>query len=184
MSNGDPQAVFVNGQVIGIEPTYLDHPIDKLEPLPCLDPEREIKVRFLGLLGNALGELQGPLEAGDARIALTRFYAIGMALGLPCVDGLTMTEAARRCDCSRASISHIAGQFRDVNGLPNSPHMKASSASANYREARVLHLEIAAMPAEQLLKYYDELDPDAQLKFLRNPDYKKRLKAAVNQQKL
>jgi hypothetical protein len=176
--------VMVNGQAQGAEPICWDHPIDRLEPLSVSDPERDIKVRFLGILGNSFGELQGALEKGDARFALQRFYGIAFALGLTCVDYLTMTEAAKRCGCSRALISRIAVNFCELNGLPPSHHMKQNGASTSYREARFRHLDINAMNDENLIAHYESLDPESQLRFLGNPDYKKRLKKVVDLQKL
>jgi hypothetical protein len=171
--------VLMNGKVIGLEPTYSNHPMNELEPLLRTDPEREVKVRFLGVLGNALSELQAPLEAGDARLALQRFYGVAMAVGLPCVADVTMTEAARRCNCSRAIISHICGQFCELNGLPNSHHQKGAAGSPHYRAGRLRHIEIVAMSDDVLVRYYESLDPEAQLRFLKNHDYKRRLKNAV-----
>ena len=172
-----------NGQDRQVEGSYTRHPVQDIEPLLEIDPVRSIQVRFLQILGNAFGELQGPLEAGDLRRVRVLFYGIAMSLGLPCVTNITMTKAAAMAGCSKALISHYAIAFANLNGLPPSPAMKSAGAGDAYRDARNTHLEVAWMDSEQLIQHYEDLGPQEQIRFLKNADYKKRLKNAIAEQK-
>lgn len=64
-----------------------------------------------------------------------RRVAFLFAVGLPSLDGHTMTEAARMLGVSRAAISKEACRWRDDIGLPANQYTKSERARRAYKMA-------------------------------------------------
>ena len=91
---------------------------------------REASERFMFILNRAL------LVITSAKNARTAAWQVAYAMGVPCCEGVTMTERAKAIRVTRACLSKGAKQFQRANGLPPSAFMKSDEASASYAEAR------------------------------------------------
>jgi hypothetical protein len=93
--------------------SYLDDPIDKIEPLLFgPNPYRE---RALGCLAVVKAIDQFMSQASNSRLA---WIGISLGLGLDSTRGLTVTELARHLECSEQTINASATRFLKLSGLP------------------------------------------------------------------
>jgi hypothetical protein len=121
-------------------------PVDTLEPIDRpADLIREARVEAVRLL-NAFGSsLESALSAKDATLTSVklRFWGICFSLGLNICEGRSQTEIAESLGYERATISKIAIEYCNANGLAPSFYMKSATAPAAYQSARLESIERA-----------------------------------------
>jgi len=120
--------------------------IDRRGPWDELEPEdypansvRAAQIRAVALL-NAFGaSLESVLTDRNATMCdiKIRFYALCFGLGLNLIEGRTMSEVAQNLGVERATLSKIAVQFCQANGLDPSWHMKKSGTGRTYTMGRL-----------------------------------------------
>lgn len=67
---------------------------------------------------------------------LLQTYGIAFATGLDFLNGISMTEAAKKCSVTRAAVSKSAKEWQRVLNFPPSRHMKSEEACKSYSKTQ------------------------------------------------
>ncbi len=113
--------------------------IDQRTPIDYIEPELDVRsasLRYIRVLEAFAARVGDALRTGDIRAANTAFWGSAYGLGLSICDGVTMTKRASFVGVTKATISKIAQDFTENNGLPPSFYMKSAASHKPYALAR------------------------------------------------
>jgi len=116
-----------------MEGSYVDHPIDHIEPDEQQNDFRERAYKELALILGIIQSLHDAPEGPKRTIAL---WQLSYALGHPICQGVSMHERAMSMGYHRATISKGAVAFCQQQGLPPSFYMKSQESRSSYAKTR------------------------------------------------
>jgi hypothetical protein len=115
--------------------SYLDDPIENLEPREVLTPEyRECALRMLMVL-NVIDHFMSYPKQGPPR----EWLAVSLALGLESTQGRTETAVAEEWGVSRACISKDVTRVLRLTGLDPSWGLKTTASRQVYARTNGRH---------------------------------------------
>ena len=131
--------MLFNDRSLPEEWIYRKGPIDEIEPETSpADQVRDARVVAIALISACISAIVAGLSEPGATLSsvATIAWSWAYALGLPCAEGVSVTERSEMLGIQRATLSKRMVEITTVWGLPASQFMKSEQTRQTYSTAR------------------------------------------------